>query len=147
MTGTMYQQGKTGGILSSSEITGTFAAATTSSGGPGVDPLAANLMLTYANTGTCATGCVNVSGTEYQMINENILSITPLAGAIGPSLFLTSGVGTIALTAPSAQSYVIYIVDTTGACSLQDPVCAIQDFLMIDEDKTNPNPSIIFAKQ
>jgi hypothetical protein len=82
------------------------------------------------------------------VINENILSITPLAGAIGPNLFLSSGVGPIALTAPAAN-YVIYVVDTSGACSLQNPVCAIQDFLMIDEDKTNPNPnpSLIFARQ
>lgn len=148
MTGTMNQQGKGGAtdILSNSELSGTYAAATTGSGASGVDPIAANLLLTYANTGTCTPGCTNVSGTEYQVINENILSITPLAGAIGPNLFLSSGVGPIALTAPAAN-YVIYVVDTSGACSLQNPVCAIQDFLMIDEDKTNPNPSIIFARQ
>jgi hypothetical protein len=141
MTGIMNPAGKGGGILSGSEMTGTFAAATTSSADSGVDPLAANLLLTWANTGTCTSECL--SGTEYQILNQNILSIAPLAGAY---TLMTTGNGTIALTAPS-QSYVIYVVDTTGACSLQNPVCAIQDFLMIDEDKTNPNPSIIFAKQ
>jgi hypothetical protein len=147
MTGTMNPQGRTGGILSSSDLPGTYAAATTGSGASGVEPIAANLLLTYANTGTCASGCVDVSGTEYQILDENILSITPLAGAIGPNLFLTNGVGSIALSAPSAENYVIYIVDTTGTCSLQNPVCAIQDFLMIDETTSNKNPSIIFAKQ
>jgi hypothetical protein len=146
MTGTMNPQGRTGGILSSSNLPGTYAAATTGSGASGVEPIAANLLLTYANTGTCASGCVNISGTEYESLNYNPTGAS-LAGAIGPSLFLTSGVGTVALTSPAAENYVIYVVDTTGACSLQTPVCAIQDFLMIDEDKTNLNPSIIFAKQ
>ncbi len=54
--------------------------------------------------------------------------------------------GTIALTAPSAQNYVIYVVDTVG-CTGQNPACSVQDFLMIDVDKTNPDPSIIFAHQ
>ena len=141
MTGTMSSQGKGSGILSGSEMTGTFAAATTSSAGSGVEPLATNLLLTWANTGSCTSECL--SGTEYQILNENILSITPLAGAY---TLMDTGNGTVALTAPSADNYVIYIVDTIGACSLQNPVCAIQDFLMIDEDKTNPNPSVIFAK-
>ena len=58
------------------------------------------------------------------------------------------GAFTIALTAPSAQSYVIYVLDTSG-CTGQSPVCAIQSFLMMDVDKTNPNPnaSIIFAQE
>ena len=146
MTGTMNPQGKgggtQGGILSGSEMTGTFAAATTSSASSGVDPLAANLLLTWANTGTCTSECL--MGTEYEILDDNILSIMPLVGAY---TLMDTGNGTIALTAPSAENYVIYIVDSTGACSLQNPVCAIQDFLMIDEDKTNPNPSIIFAKQ
>lgn len=142
MTGTMNSQGKGSGILSGSEMTGTFAAATTSSASSAADPLAANLLLTWANTGTCTSECL--SGTEYQILNENILSITPLAGAY---TLMDTGNGTVALTAPSAENYVIYIVDTTGACSLQNPACVIQDFLMIDEDKTNPNPSVIFAKQ
>ena len=58
----------------------------------------------------------------------------------------TPGNGTIALTAPSAQNYVIYAVDTSG-CTNSSPVCAVLDFLMMDVDKTNPNASIIFAQQ
>jgi hypothetical protein len=135
MTGTMNPQGKTGGILSGSEITGTFAAATASSGNSVVDPLAANLLLTWANTG--------VSGTEYDSANPAGVG---LVGAPGYSL-QTSGIGTITLTAPSAQNYAIYIVDTSGTCTLANPACAIQDFLMIDETATNKIPSVIFAKQ
>ena len=135
MTGTMNPQGKTGGILSGSEITGTFAAATASSGNSVVDPLAANLLLTWANTG--------VSGTEYDSANPAGVG---LVGAPGYSL-QTSGIGTITLTAPSAQNYAIYIVDTSGTCTLANPACAIQDFLMIDETATNKIPSVIFTKQ
>ncbi len=145
MTGTMSPQGKGSGILSGSEITGTFAAASTSSASSAVDPLAANLLLTWANTGACTSECV--SGTEYQILNESILSIAPLAGA-NPSYALQStGYGTIALTAPSTENYAIYVVDTSGACTLSSPACAIQDFLMIDETTSNKNPSVIFAKQ
>ena len=58
----------------------------------------------------------------------------------------STGNGTIVLTAPSAQNYVIYVIDTSG-CTKTSPVCAVQDFLMMDVDKTNPNASIIFAQQ
>jgi hypothetical protein len=63
------------------------------------------------------------------------------------------GVGTIALTAPSAQNYVIYVLDSLGcSSSLQNPnpACEVQDFLMMDETTTpnpNKNASIIFAQQ
>jgi len=142
MTGTMNPQGKGGGILSPSELSGTFAAATTRTGSSGVDPLAANLLLTFGNTGTCNSNCVN--GTLYDNASP---AGTPLVGTIQPNTFLSSGYGPIALTSPSAQNYAIYVVDTSGACSLSNLLCVIQDFLMIDEDKTNPNPSVIFARQ
>jgi hypothetical protein len=61
-----------------------------------------------------------------------------------------SGAGTISLTTPSAQNYVIYVIDTSGCTNQSGPVCAIQDFMMMDET-TTPNPdknaSIIFAQQ
>jgi hypothetical protein len=56
------------------------------------------------------------------------------------------GVGTVTLTGPSAENYVIYVLGTTG-CTGATPVCTIENFLMIDEDKTNQNPSIIFSQQ
>ncbi len=145
MTGTMNPQGKGSGLFGGSTLPGTYAAATTHSGSSGVDPMAANLLLTWTNsalnTGACTSECVN--GTQYDTVNYNLTSV-PLAGGY---TIQDSGNGTILLTAPSAQNYAIYVLDTSGCSSNQDPVCAIQDFLMMDEDKTNPNPSIIFAQQ
>ena len=141
MTGTMSPQGQGSGNLAASELPGTFAAATTSSATAAVDPIAANLLLTFVNAGTCTAECVN--GTIYD-------SATPsgvIATGANPSYAIqVTGNGTIALTAPSAQNFVIYAVDTSG-CANQGVVCTIQDFLMMDVDKTNLNPSIIFAQQ
>jgi len=141
MTGRMDPQGKGNGFLAGSELPGTYAAATTGSGNSGVDPIAANLLLTWTNTGTCTSECVN--GTQYDSVNYNPLGV-PLAGAY---TIFDIGNGTIALTGPPAQNYVIYGLDTSGCTSAQNPVCAIQDFLMMDVDKTNPNAAIIFAQQ
>ena len=145
MTGTMNPQGKGSGLFGGSTLPGTYAAATTHSGSPGVDPLAANLLLTWVNsalnTGACTSECVN--GTQYNTVNYNLTSAS-LAGAY---TIQGTGNGTIALSAPLAQNYAIYVLNTSGCTSLQNPVCAIQDFLMMDENKTNPNPSIIYAQQ
>jgi len=141
MTGRMNPQGKGGGLFGGSVLPGTYAAATTGSGSSGVDPIAANLLLTWANTGTCTAECLN--GTQYDTVNYNLTSVL-LAGAY---TIQDTGNGTIALTGPPVQNYVIYGLDTSGCSSAQNPVCAIQDFLMIDEDATNPNASIIFAQQ
>jgi len=143
MTGTMNPQGKipcAGNIcaLSASELPGTYAAATTSSGSSGVSPTATNLLL--ASQGG-SPPVYNVSGTQYPA--------GPTQPVNGAYTLLSSGAGTISLTTPLAQNYVIYAVDTSGCTKQSGPVCAIQDFLMIDEDKTktNTNPSIIFAQQ
>jgi hypothetical protein len=135
MTGTMNPQGKGGGGFAGSELPGTFGAATTVCVSSAVCPIAANLLLTFPGGGV-----FNVSGTQY-----------PGSQTVTGTLDLNSpngnvGAFTIALTAPSAQNYVIYVLDTSG-CTGQSPVCAIQDFLMMDVDKTNPNPSIIFAQE
>jgi hypothetical protein len=50
MTGTMNPQGKGSGLFGGSSLPGTYAAATTRSGSSGVDPIAANLLLTWGNT-------------------------------------------------------------------------------------------------
>jgi hypothetical protein len=141
MTGTMNPQGKGGGSFAASALPGTYGAATTGSGSSGVDPIAANMLLTFANTGLCNSDCVN--GTLYDSANS--AGVT-LAGTIPPKAFMSNGYGPIALTAPAAQNYVIYVLDTSG-CTNQSILCAIQDFLMMDVDKTNPNASIIFAQQ
>jgi hypothetical protein len=59
-----------------------------------------------------------------------------------------AGNGTIAPVSPATTpNYVIYALDSSGCTSAQNPVCAVQSFLMMDVDKTNPNASIIFAQQ
>ena len=113
-----------------------FAAATTSTGNSTVIPTAANLLLVFP--GGAAANIVN--GTQYPGAQTLTGAYTFGANAEG------IGVGTITLTAPSAENYVIYVLGTSG-CSGTSPVCSIENFLMIDEDKTNPNASIIFAQQ
>jgi hypothetical protein len=135
MTGTMNPQGKGGGGFAGSELPGTYGAATTGSGSSAVGPIAANLLLTFPGGGV-----FNVSGTQYPG-SQTITGKSDLNSLSG-----NVGVFTIALTAPSAQNYVIYVLDTSG-CTGQTPVCAIQDFLMMDVDNTNPNASIIFAQE
>jgi hypothetical protein len=141
ITGTMSPQGKTAFGFPGSALPSTFAAATTSSGSSAVNAIAANLLLTWVNTGTCTATCVN--GTQYDAANP---AGVPVTGANPGYTMQTLGNGTIALAAPSAQNYVIYAVDTSG-CTNSSPVCAVLDFLMMDVDKTNPNASIIFAQQ
>jgi hypothetical protein len=133
MTGTMNPQGKGSGFFGNSTLPGTFAAATTGSGSSAVTPIAANLLVTFPGGGV-----FNVSGTQYPG-PQTVTGTYDLTG-------LGKGTGTIKLTAPSAQNYVIYVLDTSG-CTGQNPVCAVQDFLMMDVDKTNPNASVIFAQE
>ncbi len=148
MTGTMNPQGKfptmqgVGGF-DGSELPSTFAAATTGSGSFAVTPIAANLLLTFngASGGVEMPG--SVAGTEYF---SSLSSPGPQAVA-GTYTMSGSGRGTIASIAPATTpNYVIYTLDTSG-CSGQAPVCTIQNFLMIDTDKTNTNASVIFAQQ
>jgi len=140
MTGTMNLQGKGSGILGFSTLPGTYAAATVSGGNYGVQPIIDNLLLTSSGGNTPV---YSVSGTQYQ--DPTVVS-QPVTG-----LYTVNdlGVGTIALTAPpppSPQNYVIYVLATSG-CVAPSPVCQVQNFLMIDEDKTITDPSIIFAQQ
>ena len=151
MTGTMSLQGKIPVVqglsaLSASELPSTFAAATIASGFA-VDPIASNLFLTIQTTPTTGALTYNVSGTQYPG-PPTVTGTYALSASSGDL-----GVGTIALTAPSAQNYVIYVLDSLGcSSSLQNPnpACEVQDFLMMDETTTpnpNKNASIIFAQQ
>jgi hypothetical protein len=136
MTGTMNPQGPGSLSFGGTEMPGTYAAATTGSGSSAVTPIAANLLLTSPGGGV-----FNVSGTQY-----------PGSQAVTGTYDLSvsgfqNGTGKIMLT-PPAQTYVIYILESSGPCNPQtSPVCAIQSFLMMDVDNTNPNASIIFAQQ
>ncbi len=141
MTGTMSPQGKGSGSFANSELPGTYAAATISSGAPAVSPTAANLLLTSPGGGT-----FNVSGTQYT--GGQVTGTYDLSGS-----GLGIGFGSITFTAPAAMNYVIYTLDTlgcTGTPQKPNPACEIQDFFMMDET-TTPNPdknaSIIFATQ
>jgi len=147
MTGTMNPQGKGSGLFGNSELPGTYAAATTSSGSSGAVPLAANLLATIQTTQATGALTYNISGTQYPPYTPTVA---------GTYTIQDVGNGTIALTAPSTQSYVIYALDTSGACTPTSPVCAIQDFLMMETCTPQPpattcsgppNASIIFAKQ
>jgi hypothetical protein len=131
ITGPMSPQGKGSGIFGGSVLPGTYSAATTTSGDTAVNPIAANLLLTYPGG-----GALNVSGTQYPG-SQTVTGTYTLA---------SMGSGTVSLTAPSAQNYVIYVLETSG-CTSSSPVCSIQDFYMMDVDKTNPNASIVFAKE
>ena len=146
MTGTMNPQGQAYLGLPSSALPGTYAAATTSSGSSAVDAIAANLLLTWANValvqGGCTSECVN--GTQYDSLNYSSTG-TPLALAY---TLQDTGNGTIVPISPATTpNYVIYVQDISGCTKASGPVCTIQDFLMMDVDKTNPNASIIFAQQ
>lgn len=138
MTGTMNPQGKGGGAFANSELPGTFAAASTSSGNSTVAPIAANMLLVYPGSGAANV----VSGTQYQYPGMQTLTGSYTFGASAAGI----GAGTITLTAPAAENYVIYVLGTSG-CTATSPVCQITSFFMIDEDASNKNPSVIFAQQ
>ncbi len=145
MTGTMNPEGQAYLGFPGSALPGTYAAATTSSGSSGVDPIADNLLLIWANPtqgAPCTSECVN--GTQYDSLNYSSTG-TPLALAY---TLQDTGNGTIVPISPATTpNYVIYVQDISGCTKTSGPVCAIQDFLMMDVDPTNPYPSIIFAQQ
>jgi hypothetical protein len=130
ITGTMVPQKiPPDKAFSASLIASSYAAATADSGTTGVDPIAANLLLTWVNTGACTAQCVN--GTQYDVSNPSGVTVT---GANPAYKLNGTGDGTITLTAPTAQSYAIYAID-------------VSHFLMMDVDKSNTQSSIIFAQQ
>ncbi len=145
ITGTMSPQGQAFVGLPGSALPGTYAAATTSSGSSAVDAIAANLLLIWVNPtqgAPCASACV--SGTQYDSLNYSPTG-TPLALAY---TLQETGNGTIVPISPATTpNYVIYVQDISGCTKASGPVCAIQDFLMMDVDTTNPYASILFARQ
>ncbi len=141
MTGTMSPQGQGGGAFDGSELPGTYGAATTSSGSSAVSPIAANLLLTSPGG-----GAFNVSGTQYQNPGSGPQTMTGTYDGLNGT-YGDAGVGAIALTAPAAQKYVIYVLGTLDCTANLLPACEIESFMAVDEDTTNTNPSIIFAQQ
>jgi hypothetical protein len=143
ITGTLTPQGKGGGSYSASQLPGTFAAATTSSGASGVSPLAANLLFTWANPtqGVSGTEFVGTSGPQAL---TGTYTLTDAGGGTGGGT--APAVSEFTLTAPAAETYAIYVGDTSG-CTKQFTFCTLLDFYAIDIDSANTFPSVIFAHQ
>jgi hypothetical protein len=55
--------------------------------------------------------------------------------------------GTIALTSPAAANYVMYMLDNPLLDKNNKFSNIIQHFVMINVDKTNSNPSVIFGER
>jgi hypothetical protein len=137
--------------LSGSELPGTYAAATTASASPAVGPIAANLFPTWAQpssgSGSCTSECL--TGTQYPG-NQTMT---------GTYMLSDSGTGSIALTAPSTETYVIYVVNTTGCKTTAknaNPACAVQSFYVMGSCtvvspattcSTGPASSILYAQE
>jgi hypothetical protein len=137
MTGTMNPEGANGGAFTPSELPGTYAAATTRSGNASVTPIAANLLLTSTGNST-----YNVTGTLYP-------GESALPSGSTYTMSLTTGTGTIVLNSTPSDTFALYPLDSNGCAGIKsgNPACAIQDFFIIDEAKTDTNPSVIFAHQ
>ncbi|HEY1401946.1 MAG TPA: hypothetical protein VF953_10180 [Terriglobales bacterium] len=127
-TGTMDQQ--PGSNFAPSELAGSFEAATSSSGTSGVSQVAINLLM------TSVVPTFTVSGTRDE--TDGGQNTQALAGAYTADL---DGTGTITLTQPAAESYVIYLLDNTKGGG------PIQHFVMMNVDPANTNSSIIFAER
>lgn len=132
MAGTMYLQTAPkgqAGIFAPSNFPGTWAAATTSSGASNVDPIAANLLLTWVNDETspaCTNQCVD--GTQYDASGSQTFTTETYA-------IQASGFGKFSPISPATTpNYVLYVIDITHV-------------LAMDVDSTNANASIIYAQQ
>ncbi len=150
MTGTMDPQ-SANASYAAAEMPGTYAAATIGNSDSGLEPVAENLLLTWANTGTCTAQCVN--GTQYDSANP--AGVT-MAGAYTMTL---AGTGTNTLTAGSPATSVIYAIDVAtipNPANPKSPDAVITDFMMMGTCtpqppattcSSGPASSIIFAQQ
>jgi hypothetical protein len=128
ITGAMYPQpAKESGSYGSSQMPGTYAAATNSNSSSSIAPFVQNLLLTSPGGGV-----FNVAGTQNP--GNNVLT-----GTYAITTF--DGTGSITLTAPpppSVATNVIYALDAANS--------VISDFFMIGTTSGTPS-SIIFAQQ
>ena len=115
-----------GANFAASEMAGSFAAATVNPGSLGVSPAALNLLFTSALPNFTVGGKQDDTDGGLGQI---------LAGTYTVNF---DGTGTIKLTLPAAQNYVIYLLDNTK----DGP---IQNFVMMNVDPANTDSSIIFA--
>jgi len=128
ITGAMYPQpAKESGSYGSSQMPGTYAAATNSNSSSSIAPFVQNLLLTSPGGGV-----FNVAGTQNP--GNNVLT-----GTYAITTF--DGTGSITLTTPpppSVATNVIYALDAANS--------VISDFFMIGTTSGTPS-SIIFAQQ
>lgn len=132
MTGAMEPQPAKGFSYTPTELPGTYAAATIGNSDPSVTPVVENLLLTSTGNAT-----YNVAGTQYTQSGSQPLmgNYTLNNNSAG------GGTGTINLTTPAGQTYVIYAIDVTGTKNN-----VITDFMMMGTTSGTPS-SIIFAQQ
>ena len=123
------------GTFGNSTMTGSFDAATVSSGTLGVSQVAMNLLMTSGTPNS------TVSGQQDETETGGVLnSGQTLAGTYNVQF---DGTGTIKLTQPpppALENYVIYALDTSKQGQAQH-------FVMINVDPSNTNPSVIFAER
>jgi len=117
-----------GSNFAGSELAGSFAAATIEPATSSVNEAVLNLLFTSAAPNFTLSGSQDVIGDP---------SPETLAGTYTVSF---DGTGTIKLTQPAAQNYVIYLLD-----NVKDG--PIQHFVMMNVDPANTNSSIIFAER
>lgn len=127
LTGTMDQQ--KGNNYAPSELPGVFAASSLSSGTKDVSPSVADMLLTSPGNSV-----FNVAGTRFVSGASGSQSLA------GSYTLMSTGVGTLALTAPATENYVIYVLDNT-------PGQVVHRFLMMNVDAATTDPSIISAQQ
>jgi len=126
-TGTMDPQ--TGSNFAGSELAGSFEAATASSATSGVSPMATNFLFISALPNFTLAGVRDLTG---------VAQPQTLAGTYTVDV---SGTGTMQLTQPAAENYVIYFFDNPK------PSNTIQHFVMINVDSANANPAITFGER
>jgi hypothetical protein len=118
-----------GSNFAASELAGSFAAGTLDPATSSVNDAVINLLFASAAPN------FTLSGTQH-LIGDP--SPQTLAGTY--SVDFNTGTGTIKLTQPAAQNYVIYLLDN----SKDGP---IQHFVMLNVNPANTDPSIIFAQR
>jgi hypothetical protein len=128
-TGTMDPQ--PGSNFATSEMVGSLAAATDSSGSPGASPVAMNFLMLFDTLSSFGVG-----GAQDQTGQP---AGQTLAGT--GTFDVSTSTGVITLTQPSATKYVVYPLDNPK------PSFLIQHFEMIDVDPANTNPTVILGER
>jgi hypothetical protein len=131
-TGTMDQQ--PGSNFAASELAGSFAAATVNSSTAGASQTAANILFKSVVPDSTLTG-------KRDETDGGQFAGQSLTGTYSVDNF--TGAGTLVLTQPGPENYVIYVLDNSD----KKTESMSQRFVMINVDSTNSDPSIIFGER